>query len=129
MNATGDAPPTTLPALVAAAAERFPDGVAVVDGATVLTYAQLLDAVRECAAALVAAGIERGDRVAIWSFNSAEWIVAALGIFEAGAALVPINTRFKGLEAGDILRRSGARALVTATDFLGTDYVEMLRTG
>ena len=40
--------------------------------------------------------------------------------------LVPVNTRFKGAEAADILGRSGARALVTVTDFLGTDYVALL---
>ena len=45
---------------------------------------------------------------------------------QAGAVLVPVNTRFKGPEAADILRRSRARALVTVTDFLGTDYVAML---
>ena len=65
--------------------------------------------------------------MAIWAFNSAEWIVAALGLFQAGAVLVPVNTRFKGAEAADILRRSRARVLVTVTDFLGTDYVAMLR--
>ena len=47
-------------------------------------------------------------------------------MFEAGAVLVPVNTRFKGVEAADILRRSRARVLVTVTDFLGTDYVAML---
>ena len=71
-------------------------------------------------------GIEPGDRVAIWAFNSAEWIVAVLGIFQAGAVLVPVNTRFKGVEAADILARSRARALVTVTDFLGTDYLALL---
>ena len=40
--------------------------------------------------------------------------------------LVPVNTRFKGAEAADILARSGAKVLVTVTDFLGTDYVAML---
>ena len=65
--------------------------------------------------------------MAIWAPNSAEWIVAMLGLFQAGAVLVPINTRFKGAEAADILSRSRARALVTVTDFLGTDYVAMLR--
>ena len=77
-------------------------------------------------AALVSAGVEPGDRVAIWCHNCAEWVVAVLGIFEAGAVLVPVNTRFKGAEAADILSRSGARVLVTVTDFLGTDYVAML---
>ncbi len=74
----------------------------------------------------MAAGIEPGERVAIWAPNSLRWIVAVLGIFEAGATLVPINTRFKGAEAAEILTRSGARALVTVTDFLGIDYVAML---
>ena len=49
-----------------------------------------------------------------------------MGISQAGAVLVPVNTRFKGTEAADILVRSRARALVTVTDFLGTDYVAML---
>ena len=40
--------------------------------------------------------------------------------------LVPVNTRFKGPEAAEMLTRSGARVLVTVTDFLGTDYVSML---
>jgi acyl-CoA synthetase (AMP-forming)/AMP-acid ligase II len=64
--------------------------------------------------------------VAIWAFNSAEWIVAVLGLFQAGAVLVPVNTRFKGQEAADLLSRSGARLLLTVTDFLGTDFVAML---
>ena len=84
------------------------------------------DEARRFGAALVASGVEPGDRVAIWAPNSAEWIVALLGLFQAGAVLVPVNTRFKGGEAADILARSGARVLVTVTDFLGTDYVAML---
>ena len=75
----------------------------------------------------MAAGVGAGDRVAIWAPNMAEWIVAVLGLSSAGAVLVPVNTRFKGHEAVEILARSRARALVTVSDFLGTDYVELLR--
>jgi len=117
----------TIPAMTAAA-EAFGDQPAVVDGATTLTYAELVDEARAFAAALVGSGVQPLDRVAVWCFNSAHWIVAALGLWEAGATLVPINTRFKGGEAADILARSHARALVTVTDFLGTDYVAMLDT-
>jgi acyl-CoA synthetase (AMP-forming)/AMP-acid ligase II len=109
-------------------AERFADQVAVRDGAVDLSYAELARDAQAFGAALVGTGVEPGDRVAIWCGNCAEWIVAALGLFAAGAVLVPVNTRFKGAEAADILSRSGARVLVTVTDFLGTDYVAMLES-
>lgn len=113
--------------MLADAAEGFTDSTSVRDGDSTFTYAELADAAGQFGAALVAAGVEPGDRVAIWCGNCAEWIVAALGLFAAGAVLVPINTRFKGTEAAVILSRSGARVLVTVTDFLGTDYVAMLQ--
>ena len=112
--------------MLAATVARDGDRLAVIDGDARRSYGELAADAQAFGAALVAAGIEPGDRVAIWAFNSVEWIVAALGLFEAAAVLVPVNTRFKGAEAADILGRSGARALVTVTDFLGTDYVEML---
>ncbi|NUR42725.1 MAG: AMP-binding protein, partial [Streptomyces sp.] len=59
--------------------------------------------------------------------NSLDWIVAALGAVSAGAVLVPLNTRFKGAEAADVLRRSGARLLFVTGTFLGTSYVASLR--
>jgi acyl-CoA synthetase (AMP-forming)/AMP-acid ligase II len=112
--------------MVSGAATQFADLVAVRDGSTSLTYAELAEAACEFGAALVAAGVAPGDRVAIWCGNCAEWTVAALGLFAAGAVLVPVNTRFKGAEAAVVLSRSGARVLVAVTDFLGTDYVTML---
>ena len=118
--------PATVPAIVASAAERFGGRPAVVDDGLRLTYDDLVARARGFGAALVAAGVEPGDRVAVWAFNCTEWIVAFLGLSCAGAVLVPVNTRFKGSEAVDILVRSRARVLVTVTDFLGTDYVAML---
>ena len=112
--------------MLASSEDRFGDLVAIRDGDTSLTYPELARAARHFAAALVESGVEPGDRVAIWCFNCVEWVVAVLGIFSAGAVLVPINTRFKGPEAADMLARSGARGLVTVTDFLDTDYVAML---
>ncbi|HWI43199.1 MAG TPA: FadD3 family acyl-CoA ligase [Nocardioides sp.] len=117
----------SLAELIDHAGEAFGDRDAVVDGDLRLTYRELVDASRDFAAALVASGVGPGDRVAIWAPNSREWIVAVLGIFQAGATLVPVNTRYKGTEAADMLRRAGVKVLVTATEFLGTDYVAMLR--
>ena len=116
----------TIPEMLEASADRFGDQVAVVDGSTTLTYSQLVERVHDFAAALVRSGVGKGDRVSIWAFNSVEWIISCFGILEAGAVLVPINTRFKGPEAAEVLLRSRARVLVTVTDFLGTDYVAML---
>ena len=76
---------------------------------------------------MMAAGVERGDRVAIWAPNGLGWITAALGAQSAGAAVVPINTRFKGEEAAYVLSASKAATLVTTVGFLGTDTVGMLR--
>ena len=91
----------SIPAMLGGAAEQFADRVAVRDGETTLSYAELDQAAGEFGAALVAAGVEPGDRVAIWCGNCVEWTVAALGLFAAGAVLVPVNTRFKGAEAAD----------------------------
>jgi HIP---CoA ligase len=64
--------------------------------------------------------------VAVWAPNCAEWAVAALGAHAAGAAVVPLNTRFKGGEAAHVLRASGARMLCTVDGFLGVDYPGLL---
>jgi acyl-CoA synthetase (AMP-forming)/AMP-acid ligase II len=116
----------TIPALLDDTVARVGGQVAVVDDGTSLTYAELQAAARRFGAALVASGVAAGDRVAIWAPNCAEWIISVLGLWEAGATLVPINTRFKGPEAAELLGRSRAKVLVTVTDFLDTDYLAML---
>jgi acyl-CoA synthetase (AMP-forming)/AMP-acid ligase II len=132
-DATTDTPagvppavPPTIPAVLARAATRFAEGEALVDGDTRLTFAALAEAVDEATRALMASGVEAGDRVAIWAPNCGEWVIAALAVHRAGAAIVPINTRFKAPEAAYLLARSGARLLFTVTDFLDTDYVALL---
>jgi HIP---CoA ligase len=117
----------TIPAAVRAAAGTFGDAVAIAEpGAPALTYRDLHERVRQAARALIACGVRPGDRVAIWSPNTHHWIVAGLGALYAGATLVPVNTRFTGLEALDVLTRCGARALFVAGPFLGADRIAML---
>jgi len=125
----GDLEWGTTPRLLHSSAERFSAREAIVDvsdGRT-LSFAGLATAAHDAARAFLAMGIERGDRVAIWAPNMWEWVVAALGLHSAGAVLVPLNTRFKGREAAYILGKSRAKALVTITGFLDTDYVALLR--
>ena len=123
----GDLEWGTIPRLVEASAARFGDREALVDGQTRLSFTELDRAARDAVRAAMAAGIEPGDRAAIWAPNIHEWVLAALGVVGAGAALVPINTRFKGPEAGYVLAKSGARVLFTVSGFLGLDYVAMLQ--
>ena len=116
----------TIPAMLRQTVARAPDAEAVVDGSRRVDYQALQAMVDDAARALIAAGIERGDRVSIWAPNSLEWIVAALGVTTAGAVLVPVNTRFRGAEASYVLARSGARILFTTRGFLDTDYPALL---
>jgi acyl-CoA synthetase (AMP-forming)/AMP-acid ligase II len=116
----------TIPAMLRDTARRSPGTEAVVDGDRRVDDATLRELVDGAARALIASGIERGDRVAVWAPNSLEWIVAALGVTTAGGVLVPVNTRFRGTEAALVLARSGARALFTVRGFLDTDYPALL---
>jgi acyl-CoA synthetase (AMP-forming)/AMP-acid ligase II len=118
----------TIPNLVASAAERFGDGEAVVDGDVRVSFTQLHEDARLVSGAIIQAGIEPGDRIAVWAPNSYGWMLAALGAVSAGAVLVPINTRFKGREAGFVLEKSRARILFTVGEFLDTSYVDHLRS-
>ncbi|TYL55866.1 AMP-binding protein [Nocardioides sp. BGMRC 2183] len=120
--------PRTVPALLAQAVSRFPDRPALVDGAVRLSYSELAVAVDRVARAFLAAGVRPGDRVALWLPNRHEFVLALLGAQHVGAAMVPLNTRYRGREAHQILQRSGARALVVAEGFLGNDYLAMLES-
>ncbi|MFE2427403.1 FadD3 family acyl-CoA ligase [Streptomyces sp. NPDC059373] len=123
----GDLEWGSIPRLVRDAAERYGDREAVVDGRSRVSYAELGERVERAAAASIAAGVEPGDRVAIWAPNTLDWITAALGAVTAGGVLVPLNTRFKGAEAAYVLRQTRTRLLFVTGTFLGTSYVASLR--
>jgi len=118
--------PLTIPHAAEAAARRWPDAVALIEGAQTRTFAQLWQECRAAASALLERGVKDGDRIAIWAPNCREWVVAAVAAQACGAAIVPLNTRLKGREAGDILRRTHARMLFTVAGFLGIDYPALL---
>ena len=119
----------SIPGLVQARARESADAEALVDddGRVRRTFADLDRILVHSTRAAMAAGLQPGDRASVWAPNMHEWISAALGVLGAGGVLVPLNTRFKGQEAAYVLDKSRARMLFTVTDFLDTDYVEMLR--
>jgi acyl-CoA synthetase (AMP-forming)/AMP-acid ligase II len=116
----------TLPSVVTNAAAQHASRLALVEGSTRLTYSDLDCARRRSAAAFMAAGLERGDRIAIWAPNIHEWILAAIGAQSLGIVLVPLNTRWKGAEIAHALNLSKAKLLFTVGEFLGENYPGML---
>ena len=122
----GPAASGTIPRLVQDSASRFAQRVAAEDEGRTLSFAELGEEALRSTRAFIAAGIEPGDRVAIWAQNCLDWVLAAVGLQSAGAVLVPLNTRFKGAEAAYILNKSRSRLVFTVESFLDTDYVAML---
>ena len=119
-------PPATIGDAVRRAARLFGPTEALVDERQRLDFTGLASAVDRAARAFVAAGLERGDAVALWAPNVAEWAVAALGALDVGCAIVPLNTRYRPSEAADIVGRSRARLAVCTEGFLGRNYATEL---
>jgi acyl-CoA synthetase (AMP-forming)/AMP-acid ligase II len=113
--------PQTIPAVLDRVARELPDHDALISSRLRLTYAALRTEVRRAAAALIARGVNAGDRVAIWSPNTWHWAVACLATQYLGAVMVPLNTRYTAEEAVDILARSHAPVLFAMGRFLGAD--------
>ena len=118
--------PPTIPASAERAAQRWPDRIALMEGERRWTFAELWADARACASAVLCSNLSHGDRVGIWAPNGRAWIIATLGAQIAGCAIIPLNTRFKGQEAGDILRRGNVKLLFAPNDFLGTNYRALL---
>ena len=113
--------PRTVPAALDRFVDQFPDQTALITDDRSFTATELRDEVHRAAAALIALGVEHGDRVAVWSPNTWHWVIACLAIHHAGAAMVPLNTRYTTSEASDILARTGAPVLFGMGQFLGND--------
>jgi HIP---CoA ligase len=121
-----DALPLTIPHAAERASLRFGDATALIENGRSWSFSELWHDARAAASAFIAGGTGKGDRIAIWAPNCREWILAALGSQIAGAAIVPLNTRLKGREAGDILRRARCSMVFTVSAFLGTDYPALI---
>jgi len=108
---------------------RYPDNDALVSvhQGLRLSYRDFLLQVDQCARALMAVGVDSGDRIGIWSPNCAEWTILQFATTKVGAILVTINPSYRSHELEFALRQSGCRALVTARNFRTSDYLRMIR--
>ena len=91
------------------------------------TFAELEREARVIARGLIAAGVERGDRVAVWATNVPEWIVLQFALAKAGAILVTVNTSLRAREIEYLLRQSESSTLITVSGFKGVDYMAEVR--
>ena len=90
------------------------------------TYAEFVAEVDRCGRALLGLGVERGQRVGIWSPNRAEWAILQYATAKVGAILVNINPAYRTSEVEYALRQSGASVLVAASTFKTSDYGAMI---
>ena len=116
----------TVPRMLRATTEDDPDSLVCLDGDVRLTRRDLREFASRVARALLAHGVGKGDRVAVWAPNTWEWVVTAFGIWDVGAIIVPLSTRGKGIETVELLRRTGSSVLFTTEGFLGRSSVDML---
>src|SRR4051794_23132526 len=91
-----------------------------------LTYAELEAAVDELAAGLIDRGLAVGDRVGIWSPNCVEWVLLQYATARAGVILVTVNPAYRTSQLEYVLRQSGCRVLVAASEFKTSDYRAMV---
>ncbi len=113
---------------LAATVARYPDEEALVvpyQGVR-LTYTQFAAEVDRVARGLMALGLKRGDRVGIWSPNNAEWVLIQYATARIGAILVNINPAYRTSELEYALNQSGCRFLISAPEFLTSNYREMV---
>jgi fatty-acyl-CoA synthase len=80
------------------------------------------------AAGFLALGLERGARIGIWSLNRPEWTLTQFAAAKAGLILVTINPAYRLSELEFALAKVGCAAIVTATAFKTSNYMEMLTT-
>ena len=92
------------------------------------TYGELLHHVNRAARSLLQLGVQRGDRVGIWSPNTAEWLISQFAAAKVGAILVNVNPSYQLRELEYALKQSGTSVLIAARRFRKTDYAAMLST-
>jgi fatty-acyl-CoA synthase len=111
-------------------AEKYPDSPALIarQEQVRLTYRELQEQVNQCARALMHLGLQKGQRIGIWSPNRSEWCITQFATSKLGAILVNINPAYRLHELEYALKQSGCSFLVIASAFKTSNYTEMLAT-
>src|SRR5215475_8017881 len=130
--ARGESEPALLEETIGANLERtvatFPGREALVECATARrwTWQEFYREVELLARGLIAAGIEKGDRVGIWAPNSARWTITQYAAANIGAILVNVNPSYRTHEFSYAMNQSGTKLLIAASSFKTSDYRGMV---
>jgi acyl-CoA synthetase (AMP-forming)/AMP-acid ligase II len=108
--------------VVTAWARATPIGVAATLGSERLTYAQLHERIQQLAAALLAVGVQRGDRVATLQTAHPEFLTTLLAVSSIGAIWVGLNPKYQAAELLQLAQDCRPRVLITRSRALGRDY-------
>jgi acyl-CoA synthetase (AMP-forming)/AMP-acid ligase II len=108
------------------AAARFPDRQAIVAADRRISYAEFLAEAERMARGLLAAGVGRDDKVALWLPNRPAWLFVQQACAMIGAVVVALNTRYKAHELAYILAQSDATTLILADHLGPIDFLETL---
>ncbi|TET18434.1 MAG: AMP-binding protein [Dehalococcoidia bacterium] len=119
-------PGDTLGSILDRVVARYPKQEAMVCGKERITYDALLERANSIASALLKMGVKRGDKVAIWMSNIPEWVYIHFACVKIGAAIIPLNTRYKVHELEYILRQSDSTTLFMMDHFLKIDFIPMI---
>src|SRR5689334_21560898 len=92
------------------------------------SWREFADRVDALAAGFIALGLQRGERIGIWSLNRPEWTLTQFAAARAGLILVTINPAYRLSELEFALHKVGCAAIVTATAFKTSNYMEMINT-
>jgi fatty-acyl-CoA synthase len=91
-----------------------------------LTYAMLRDEANRCARALTTLGVEKGDRLGIWSTNCTAWVIVQFAAAKIGAVLVNLNPAYRLTEIEYTLNQSETQYLIISEGFKDAVYAEMI---
>ncbi|MCA1743585.1 MAG: AMP-binding protein [Desulfovibrionales bacterium] len=116
----------TLGRLLDEAAEKYPDNEAViyVDRDYKLTYREFSEEVDRLAKGLMSLGVQKGEKVAIWSTNVPHWVALQFATAKIGAILLTVNTYYKKHEIAYLLKQSECENIIIIDGFRDTDYVQ-----
>src|SRR5436190_5497978 len=131
-SATSDTPllGLTIGDLFDQTVEKYPENPALIarQQKIRLSYRELQKEVNQCAKGLMHLGLQKGQRVGIWSPNRAEWCVTQFATSKVGAILVNLNPSYRLHELEYALTQSGCSAIVISPEFKTSNYTEMVNT-